>query len=304
VTREETLDGLADWQQALLHRHQLQPDYLTSAQYWFDPLAERLVQSQQALRRPMLVGINGCQGSGKSTLCAYLELLISAKYQSRAVTLSLDDFYLNRSQRLALGQVAHPLLATRGVPGTHDMDLLREALDALLDPGREATVAVPRFDKATDSRMAEPALQAAVPDIVLLEGWCLGALPQAVEELAEPVNRLEADEDSEGTWRNFVNAALARDFLPLYARIDQWVMLQAPSFECVFEWRREQEMKLARARGARRGSAVMDDHQLARFIQHYERLTRACLERLPAQVDHLYQLDDQRHVRQCDLGRR
>ncbi|MFC1579232.1 hypothetical protein ACFL3Y_02465 [Pseudomonadota bacterium] len=126
-------------------------------------------------------------------------------------------------------------------------------------------------------------------------GWCLGARPQAAAELAEAVNALERDEDPDGRWRGYVNAALSRDFPALYERVNYWVMLQAPSFDCVYRWRLEQEHKLANStRGHSKG--VMTDGEVARFIQFYQRLTEHCLASLPARVDYLYTLDSRRQI--------
>ncbi|MEH6584377.1 MAG: hypothetical protein V7754_20760 [Halioglobus sp.] len=293
----ETLSGLPAWQKALLQRYRLDPAYLASAQYWFDPLADSLAVHQTGATRPVLIGVNGSQGSGKSTLCAYLEMAIAAKYQLKAVTLSLDDFYLPHADRLLLSQDSHPLFATRGVPGTHDMALLKTTLDALLDEGRGSPVPVPRFDKATDDRSHQPEWVPCPVDIVLLEGWCLGVHPQTADELIEPMNVLERTEDPDVAWRTRVNDILRRDFLPLYQRVDQWIMLQAPSFDCVFKWRLEQEKKLGRAHAVKLGKRVMNEDQLARFIQFFERLTRQGLEQMPSRMNHLFTLDEARQVK-------
>jgi len=125
---------LPQWQIALLERHQLPPAYLRYAQKWFDPLAEWLAGHQFGAKRPLLVAVNGCQGSGKTTVCDYLAALLEADHGCRVVALSLDDFYLTRAQREVLARSVHPLLATRGVPGTHDMQLLEQTLEALLAP--------------------------------------------------------------------------------------------------------------------------------------------------------------------------
>ena len=124
----------------------------------------------------------------------------------------------------------------------------------------------------------------------------MGAAAQTAEQLDRPVNALEREEDPEGHWRNYLNAVLAREFQPLYRRVDQWVMLRAPSFSCVYRWRMEQERKLAASAAAGASDRIMDAAQLSRFIQYYQRLTDHCLQRLPEQVHHLYTLDEQRQV--------
>src|SRR5690606_4848540 len=154
-------------------------------------------------------GLSGLQGSGKSTLAAQL-VVEAGRRGLRALALSLDDFYLDAPGRAALARDVHPLLATRGPPGTHDVALACAVLDALR-AGRP--VRVPRFDKLADRRLP-PAQWSPVEraDLVLFEGWCLGAPAEADAALAAPLNRLEREEDGDGRWRRWCNAALARDY--------------------------------------------------------------------------------------------
>ena len=291
-------DGLLSWQDDLLRRHQLPPSYLAHAQQWFAPLAKILAEHQIGAGRPVLVAVNGSQGSGKTTVCDYLRASLEADYGLAVVSLSLDDFYLTRDQRQKLARTVHPLRATRGVPGSHDMKLLNHTLDALLNPAAIDPVVIPRFDKALDDRRPQARWDRVTGgvDLVLLEGWCMGAAAQTVEQLDQPVNALEREEDPDGHWRRYVNAVLAREFEPLYRRVDQWVMLRAPSFDCVYRWRTEQERKLATSAAAGASDRIMDAAQLSRFIQYYQRLTDYCLEQLPAKVHHLYTLDERRQV--------
>jgi D-glycerate 3-kinase len=292
--------SLPPWQREFLEQHQLDASYLLHAQQWFAPLAESLYLHHSGASGPVLVAVNGCQGSGKTTVCDYLAAALQANHSLAVIALSLDDFYLTREQRRQLATTVHPLLATRGVPGTHDMALLGRTLDALLAPARVEPVRVPRFDKSVDDRCARTdwELVEGGVNLVLLEGWCLGARPQSAVELVPAVNELERLEDPGGSWRRYVNEALERDFLPLYERVDQWVMLRAPSFSCVQRWRLEQEQKLASKTGGR-GDGLMDAAQLSRFIQYYQRITQACLDQLPSSVNYLYTLDEKRQVSAC-----
>ncbi len=285
-------EQLPDWCEAFLQTHSLTPDYLSSAQKWFDPMAREIAGHHSGAGRASLLCLNGSQGSGKSTLCDYLLAFLAQECGLRSIALSLDDFYLTLAERSELGRSVHPLLRTRGVPGTHDMALLLATVEALLAGD---AVRVPRFDKARDDRRPEADWDevAAGVDLVLLEGWCMGATPQSDQELIRPVNTLEADEDASGVWREYVNGVLARDFPPVYALADRWMMLQAPSFDCVYGWRLEQEQKLAASRS---GAGVMGEEEVARFIQFYQRLTEHCLRTLPPKVNHLFSLDGQRSI--------
>lgn len=298
MTRTNDPRHTPPWQRAFLQRHRLSTAFLPAAQEWFTPLAHTLAAQQRRANRPILVALNGCQGSGKTTVANFLCASLAAEHSLHSVCLSLDDFYLTRAEREALAISVHPLLKTRGVPGTHDMALLQQTLARLLDPEPRATVAIPRFDKAVDDRRARCNWDSITTpvEMVLLEGWCLGALPQSPEALSLPVNALERDEDPTGQWRGYSDDIVRREFQPLYALVDQWVMLCAPAFESVFAWRREQERKLAAALSPGQAATLMDDTALRRFIQHYERFTRQCLSTLPDKVNHLFQLNEHRQV--------
>lgn len=242
----------------------------------YEPLLQWVMS--QSLK---ILGIQGTQGSGKSTLAQ----LLQSQLQSQGLTvaiLSLDDLYLGKQARQQLAQQVHPLLSTRGVPGTHDLELGESALDWIRN-GR-GSMALPRFDKAQDDRspttewlhLSEP------PDVLIFEGWCLGVPAQTPEQLVQPVNQLEAEEDANGRWRTYVNHCLEAYQQRLFRHLDALIVLQAPSFDQVFHWRRKQEEAL---RQKRQGVGVMSDAELMRFIQHYERLTRHALVKLPHLAD-------------------
>lgn len=250
-------------------------------------LAQRL-GARDATAAPFLLGVSGLQGGGKSTLATQLVEHASVRGID-AVTLSLDDVYRTRAERAALAQTVHPLLATRGVPGTHDVALLHATLDALASASRHHPATIPRFDKGIDDRV-DPATWQHVeqpPRVVVLEGWCIGVPPQADADLATPINALERDEDPHGQWRHHVNAALAGDYAALWSRLDALAVLQAPSFDVVRGWRDEQETAL-RSAGA---SHAMTPGQVARFVAHYERISRHALATLPQRADVLVSLD-------------
>lgn len=241
-------------------------------------------------KRPLVVGLCGSQGSGKSTLAAALLPRLTAQ-GFRTAILSLDDLYLTATDRATLGETVHPLLRTRGVPGTHDIALAHRMGDAL---GRPGTVQMPRFDKAADDRAAETSPVEAPVDLILFEGWCVGARPEAPEALAEPVNALERNEDPDDRWRRFVNMSLAGTYRTLFDRIDRLILLAAPSFDVVHRWRTEQEDELRTRSPA--GAALMDAAAIAHFIQHYERLTRHILAEMPGRADIVLRLNDDRGV--------
>ncbi len=206
--------------------------------------------------------------------------------------------YILRAARGALlARDVHPLLATRGVPGTHDVALGERVLESLAHAG---PTALPRFDKGQDDRAPEgswPVFQGPA-DVVLFEGWCVGARPQPFSALAEPVNELERIEDADGRWRGYVNAALAGSYQNLFERLDTLILLAAPDFPTVIGWRQQQEASL-RARLKASGAGLersMDDAAVEHFVRHYERLTRHILTEMPHRADMVIALDAARRV--------
>ena len=285
---------------AFLRKHQLDSSYLDNATHWFNPVADHLASIvSQRDGETLIVGVTGSQGSGKSTLAAYLNAILTDQHGLRCVNCSLDDFYLRRSERADLAAHSHPLLITRGVPGTHDTELVIKVLTALSQP--RGTVAIPQFDKATDDR-SDTAQQVTLPiDVVIFEGWCLGAAAHAENSLYQPINQLERERDENGAWRRFVNAQLRDHYQPLFNLIEQLIMLRAPSFDCVFKWRLEQEQKLAQSLAQSTdentsATRLMSAAEIDTFIQHYQRITERLIESPPPTVKHLFDLDEQRQI--------
>uniref|UniRef100_B0T2H1 Kinase-like protein n=1 Tax=Caulobacter sp. (strain K31) TaxID=366602 RepID=B0T2H1_CAUSK len=273
-----------DWLAAFLRDERLPAAFADEIERLHAPLAARI--AAVAMGSAFVVGICGPQGAGKTTTVRVLAALLEAQGLSVAI-LSLDDLYLPRADREALARDVHPLLRTRGVPGTHDVALGLAVLDGLATAGKTT---IPRFDKAADDRApAESWSRVEGPvDVVLFEGWCVGARPELAEALRQPLNALEREQDPEGVWRRYVNAALAGPYRALFARVDLLIQFTAPDFETVLAWRQEQERKLRdRLAAAGQGGAgrAMTEAEVAVFVQHYERLTRHIAHEMPARAD-------------------
>jgi D-glycerate 3-kinase len=260
------------------------------------PLARAIAARAQEAERCLLVGIAGAQGTGKSTVSALVGALLTQGYGLRTVIVSLDDYYLPKAARRELAESVHPLLVTRGVPGTHDV----EALCATLQRARTASVGEPlellAFNKAEDDRVGETRVVEGPFDLVLFEGWCVGARPQTEVELREPINALEREEDPDGAFRRYVNDQLAQRYAALWRQLDVSVFLAAPEFAAVHTFRAQQEQALRR-RADPGASGVMSERQLTRFIQHFERLSRQMLRDSLDHADLVVRLDAQRRVR-------
>lgn len=277
-----------------IRARQLPNSFANVVRTTYREIAEALLMRNTQAQRPLVVGVCGCQGSGKSTLTAFLKLLLDWQAQSTAI-LSLDDLYLTRRQREKLAREIHPLFATRGVPGTHDVSLGLKTLQSLRNASARSRTPMPAFEKSRDDRKPRAEWQTfkGRPAFILFEGWCVDARSQAPAALRKPVNRLERDCDPDGIWRAYVNDRLAGPYQELFATVDVLIFMQAPSFDCVYKWRGLQEKKLRRSK---RGHAVMDKKQLQNFIMHYERLTRWMLKEMPGRTDILLPLGTDQHI--------
>ncbi len=240
-----------------------------------------------------LIGINGAQGTGKTTAAVILKQILEICHGLKVCVLSMDDIYHTREQRAVLAREVHPLLITRGVPGTHDLNLGLELIDSLKNADQNSRTRIPVFDKANDDRVREeqwPVFDGR-PDIILIEGWCVSAKPQPVERLLQPINELERLQDHDGVWRSFVNQQL-ENYQLLFNQIEFLIMLKAPGFRQIFEWRSLQEQKLKKSVDVDQARALMDEEQIKRFIEHFERITRWMLEDIPARANLVLLIDE------------
>jgi D-glycerate 3-kinase len=247
-----------------------------------------VIQQQRALLpdRPVLIGVSGAQGSGKTTACQLLE----AANRPRYANFSIDDVYLDAGQRAELAARTHPLFVTRGPPGTHDIALARETIAALMRAAPGSETPIPRFDKIADKmkpRRDWPVFRGR-PEAILIDAWCLGALPV---EPSPPLNAVEA-EDANGQWRAIQNEFLRTSYAAWFAEFDAIVYLRAPNWDIVRRWRGQQEVTL-------RGCALTADEEawIDRFIQHYERITRSMIAG-GVMATTVVRLDEERRVSQ------
>ncbi|MDO6515051.1 MULTISPECIES: hypothetical protein [unclassified Neptuniibacter] len=258
------------------------------------PLGAWLACRKRQKTGPLVIGINGAQGAGKSTLFNLLEVILTEGFNFKVVGFSIDDLYKTYDERVELSETVHPLLRTRGVPGTHDVELGIEILNSLKNSDEHTVTKIPVFDKSTDDRCQAAVWQEWVgpADIIVFEGWCVGADPQKPDALLEPINELERDKDPSGLWRDYVNAQLSGVYQDLFSMIEVLIMLKVPSMDAVFEWRSLQEKKLAErvkyiydTQQPTEHLRIMNEEQIKSFIQHYERLTRHMLEEMPDRAD-------------------
>jgi D-glycerate 3-kinase len=278
---------------ALMRHHRLPESMAMSYGSVIFHLAAWVMREKTGIKT-YLLGINGAQGSGKSTLAAFLAQALKEIHHQRVAVLSIDDLYKTRAERQQLGRDIHPLLVTRGVPGTHDVSMGLDLIRSLKVADDSTITPLPVFSKAMDDRTEPSAWRRfqGRPDVILFEGWCVGSTHQTEQDLTTPINRLERDEDRDGRWRRYANAQLEGHYKALFAELDGLLMLKVPDMSRVVEWRTQQESQLA-AQSTSTDRRLMDSAALERFIMHYERITRHSLTQLPQRADMVLSLNDE-----------
>jgi D-glycerate 3-kinase len=225
------------------------------------PLGIKLASHRQKLGRPIIQGILGGQGIGKTTMCKVLTLILQ-KLGYPTLSLSLDDLYKTYSDRLAL-TAQDPRLIWRGPPGTHDIDLGINVLNQVRQ--LQSPVMVPRFDKSAFEGAGDrttPEIITGV-DIVLFEGWFVGVRPidQDVFDTAPPP--IITDEDK--AFARDLNDQL-RNYLPLWEQLDSLIVLHPTDYRYSLEWRKQAEHQMITA-----GKTGMNDAEIEQFVNYFWR---------------------------------
>ena len=247
-------------------------DKINQLNKFYLPLCNELFKKYRLKKKPLIVGLSGGQGSGKSTISKILQIILEVKFKLNVVCFSIDDFYKTASERKKMSKSIHSLFRTRGVPGTHDYKMLTNVFN-YLTRRKFKTIRIPKFDKAIDDRSKVRYWQTIKkkPDIIIFEGWCVGARPQSIKELKKPLNSLEKEEDTNLTWRKKVNNELRTNYKKIYKLLDKKIYLKVPSFGYVLKWRLLQEKKLRMKLNKKKS---MNNKEVKRFVMFYERITR------------------------------
>ena len=242
------------------------------------PVCEKIYRDYKKNKKIKIIGLTGGQGAGKSTITQVLKLILEIKYNLSVVCFSIDDFYKTLSERTSLAKNVNKLFKTRGVPGTHDTNLINQ-LFINLTRKNFRTVFIPRFDKSRDDRFPKKYWQKIEqqPKIIIFEGWCVGARPQQNKDLLKPINILEKKQDLDLKWRSRVNKELKNEYKKIFSKISMLIFLKVPNFDCVYKWRLLQEKKL---KLTSKGKKIMSPLQVREFIMYYERITIQMLKDL------------------------
>ena len=223
-------------------------------------------------KKTLFLGFSGGQGAGKTTATDILKIILSNYFKKKVQVISIDDFYKTLKDRNKMSEKIHILFKTRGVPGTHDTNLIKKFFH-LINKKKFKKFKTPKFSKEIDDRLPRKSWFSInqKPDIVILEGWCVGAKTQSNSLIRRPVNNLEKYEDKSLVWRKYVNEKLKTEYKKIFIMIDHFIFMKVPDFKMVFKWRLLQEEKLKKKSNFHK--KIMSYNQIKRFIMFYERIT-------------------------------
>tara|TARA_B100001013_G_scaffold326181_1_gene238630 strand:+ start:3651 stop:4592 length:942 start_codon:yes stop_codon:yes gene_type:complete len=245
--------------------------------------------------KPYFVCITGGQGSGKTTLSDFVQLVIKKGFYRSTVGFSIDDIYKTKEEREELSNSIHPLCKTRGVPGTHNIQLGLDTIDSLCNAGNSTLTPIPAFSKLLDQPLPRKDWKCyeGRPDFIFFDAWCGGARPISEKKWKPPMNNLEKEEDPHGVWSKWSNQELAGDYQDLFDLFDLLLMIKVPSMGHVYESRWLQEQTLAkRSKNPESKKRIMTKKQVYRFVMHYERITRYIMKEIPFIADIVLERDE------------
>ena len=270
-------------------------DKLGQLNRFYLPISKMIKDEYEKKKKTKIIGLTGGQGTGKSTISIILKIILKEAYNLETVIFSIDDFYKTLNERETMSKKISDLFLTRGVPGTHDTKMLLQCIKNLKNNNFKK-MDIPKFDKSIDNRLSKSNwLQVKKkPNIVIFEGWCVGASAQKNKDLISPINKLEKYKDKKKIWRQKVNLKLRKDYKKIFDLIDKLIFLKVPSFKYVLKWRLLQEKKL---RITRKGNKTMTDKQVENFIMYYERITKHMLKTLPKDADTVISIDSKHRLK-------
>ena len=249
------------------NKNKMIKSFLIPVSFWIAKKANK--------KEPLMIGLAGGQGSGKTTISSILTLILQKYFKLKVFKVSIDDFYKTRKDRKLLSKNKHSLLMTRGVPGTHDVDLMLKFFKNVKSKNFK-NLTVPKFNKAIDDRCKKNLWYKikSKPDVVIFEGWCVGARAQTNKQLKKPINSLEKVHDESIKWRSHVNNQLKTKYKTLFKQLDGLIYLKAKNFNLLRNWRLKQERKLWVQTKNKKNLKIMSNGDIINFMQTYQRITQ------------------------------
>ena len=229
-----------------------------------------------------IVGLSGGQGSGKTTISSIISIILRKYFKLNVFTISIDDFYKTRKERILLSKKIHPSLMTRGVPGTHDINMMLDFFKRV--KGKKfRSLKLPKFNKVTDDRYNKKSWYSLKkkPDIIIFEGWCVGAKAEKNNTLKQSVNSMEKLKDTKLTWRSYVNKQLKTKYKQLYDQLNCLLYIKSSNFTLLKKWRIKQETKLRIKNKRSNKFKIMSDQEVINFMQTYQRVTQSMFKYVP-----------------------
>ena len=250
-----------------------------------------------------IIGLAGGQGTGKTTISSLIKLILSYYFKLNVFKVSIDDFYKTRKERLKLSKTKHPLLLTRGVPGTHDIDMMNK-LFSNIKKTKFRTMLIPKFDKSIDDRYNKKFWYKIKkkPDILILEGWCVGAKPEKENTLYTPINKLEKNLDSKKKWRLHVNNQLKNKYAKLFNQMHSLLYLKAKNFNVLKSWRIKQEKKLKLKNKNKKNNKIMNNLEVLNFMMTYQRITQNMFKIAPKHSSIIIDLNDRHQIKRVKFN--
>ena len=249
------------------NKNRMIKSFLIPVSFWIEKRVNK--------KKPLIIGLAGGQGSGKTTISSILTLILKKYFKLNVFKVSIDDFYKTRKDRKLLSKNKHSLLMTRGVPGTHDIDLMLSFFKKV-KLKKFKSLEVPKFNKAIDERCSKSLWHKikSKPDVIIFEGWCVGARAQSSSQLKKPINSLEKVYDQRAKWRAHVNNQLKTKYKTLFSQLDGLLYLKAKNFNLLRRWRLKQERKLWVQTKNKKNLKIMSSGDVINFMQTYQRITQ------------------------------
>ncbi len=248
-------------------------------------------------KKPLIIGIAGGQGTGKTTITSIVSLILIKYFKLNVFKISIDDFYKTRKERKFLSSNKHPLLMMRGVPGTHDYKIIINFLKKVKSK-KFKSLKLPKFDKSIDDRYKKKYWYEVKsrPDIIILEGWCVGAKAQKISSIIKPINSLERVKDSNLVWRKYVNDQLKTNYKNLFKHINEIIYLRANNFKLLQEWRITQEKRLWLKSTNKKNLKIMSRGDIINFMQTYQRITQNMFKDVPKYASIIMKLNSNHQI--------
>ena len=248
-------------------------------------------------KNPFFVGLAGGQGTGKTTTSSIIKIILEKYFKLNVVKISIDDFYKTRKERILLSKKIHPMLLTRGVPGTHDINMMLNFFKKVKNK-KFKSFQLPNFNKAIDDRFAKKYWYniKKKPDVIIFEGWCVGAKHEKKSSLNKAINSMERIKDPKKVWRKYVNHQLKQKYKDLYSQLNCLIYLRAKNFSLLQKWRLKQENKLWLKSRKNSKHKIMNKQDVISFMQTYQRITENMFKKMTKHASILINLGSDHQI--------